>query len=549
MALTLTLLAFGLRVVGVTHTAPSPYWEEVALGYDAWSIWQTGRDHHGQAWPVVAFTSFGDYKPSLYFYSVVPSVALFGLNTFAVRFPAIVVSALSVGLTSILAYQLTRSRQIAWLAGLLLAIQPWHWWIGRIGFEVNLATFLMLAGVVTLIRHFQLRQQQTRWVWLGVSVLCWCLSMYAYHGARLLAPVLATWTWVTWIDWQAVRRRPVSILTPYLLAAIMAVLCLLPIVLALQSPVVQQRIQETSIFQDPTPVLRANEARAATGNTLVSRVLYHRWWYRTQDITLRWMSHFSPAFLFIVGDQNPRHSSQYFGMLYPWELVTIFLALLMVTPPLRTRLGGWTLLAPAAASVTTGTPHALRAFILSIFLALWSAIGTQWLWQLWRQSAPPRLPASWWNQVGVSSFAAVLMLSVLAAWQYWWYIYPSRYAQEWQYGYQEIVTYLNEHAGTNDPIFLTRSYGRPAMYVWFYTQTPPRDVQAAAATTPKDQGEFLSYGRWQFVNQWPETTARATDTSSWYAGESGTLPSDIKVVHTVYSLRNQPIWDIGVATP
>ena len=40
--------------------------DEAAIGYNAYSLLRTGRDEHGNAWPIV-FKSFGDYKPGGYF--------------------------------------------------------------------------------------------------------------------------------------------------------------------------------------------------------------------------------------------------------------------------------------------------------------------------------------------------------------------------------------------------------------------------------------------------------------------------------------------------
>src|SRR5215207_2988516 len=96
------LVAFFLRLYQVTQL--SPYWEEVALGYDAYSILKTGKDHHGNSWPLVAFESFGDWKPSLYFYAIVPFIQLFGLNTFSVRLPSILSGVAIVGGVGTLAY-------------------------------------------------------------------------------------------------------------------------------------------------------------------------------------------------------------------------------------------------------------------------------------------------------------------------------------------------------------------------------------------------------------------------------------------------------------
>jgi len=84
------LLTIWLRFYQLGQLPGSLYWEEAALGYDAWSIAQTGADHHGHPWPVAAFESFGDWKPSGYFYALAPFVKVWGLRNWVVRAPAAV---------------------------------------------------------------------------------------------------------------------------------------------------------------------------------------------------------------------------------------------------------------------------------------------------------------------------------------------------------------------------------------------------------------------------------------------------------------------------
>src|SRR5260221_76493 len=82
-------LTFFTRFYQVTSFPPSLYWEEMALGYDAYSVLKTGKDHLGNTPSIIAFESYGDYKPALYFYLLIPSFAIFGLNEFAVCLPTI----------------------------------------------------------------------------------------------------------------------------------------------------------------------------------------------------------------------------------------------------------------------------------------------------------------------------------------------------------------------------------------------------------------------------------------------------------------------------
>src|SRR3989344_1223720 len=82
------LLAFFLRIYKLGSVPPSLYWDEASLGYNAYSILKTARDEHGKFLPLTNFAAFGDYKPPGYIYAAVPSIAIFGLNEFAIRFPS-----------------------------------------------------------------------------------------------------------------------------------------------------------------------------------------------------------------------------------------------------------------------------------------------------------------------------------------------------------------------------------------------------------------------------------------------------------------------------
>src|SRR3989344_1369248 len=89
------LFALALRTVNLGDHPSGLTWDEAGLGYNAYSILKTGRDEFGTFLPIV-FKSFGDYKPGIYVYLTVPSVAIFGLTEFAVRFPSALFGALAV---------------------------------------------------------------------------------------------------------------------------------------------------------------------------------------------------------------------------------------------------------------------------------------------------------------------------------------------------------------------------------------------------------------------------------------------------------------------
>src|SRR3989344_1327591 len=111
--LAIIILAVVLRFYKLGTTPPSLYWDEVSLGYNAYSILKTGFDEHHHFLPLTNFAAFGDYKPPGYIYATVPSIALFGLNEFAVRFPSALAGTLTVLVTYFLVVELFEKKPSA----------------------------------------------------------------------------------------------------------------------------------------------------------------------------------------------------------------------------------------------------------------------------------------------------------------------------------------------------------------------------------------------------------------------------------------------------
>src|SRR3989344_8059833 len=94
LALVVIIGAF-LRFYQLGINPPSLTWDEASLGYNAYSILQTGADEYGNKFPL-SIRSFDDYKPALYVYLIIPFIKIFDLNEFAVRLPAAIIGILSV---------------------------------------------------------------------------------------------------------------------------------------------------------------------------------------------------------------------------------------------------------------------------------------------------------------------------------------------------------------------------------------------------------------------------------------------------------------------
>src|SRR5579883_2945269 len=154
------ILAAMVRFIHVGDIPVSLYWDETAIGYNAYSILHTGKDEYGTLLPLL-FRSFNDYKLGAYIYLTVIPVALFGLTEFSVRFWSAFIGSLSVVLMyfftcNILAFTRISEKQhkvIGLLAAALLAISPWAINFSRVGFEANVAVFVTV-GSITVFLYF-----------------------------------------------------------------------------------------------------------------------------------------------------------------------------------------------------------------------------------------------------------------------------------------------------------------------------------------------------------------------------------------------------------
>src|SRR3990172_8952352 len=117
------VLGMGFRLFWLHKSPPSLNWDEAALGYNAYSLLETGKDEYGFKFPIT-FRSFDDYKPPLYPYLDVFFIKLFGLNEASVRLP----SALAGIFTIIAVYSLAThffDWKVATFASFFIAIEPW----------------------------------------------------------------------------------------------------------------------------------------------------------------------------------------------------------------------------------------------------------------------------------------------------------------------------------------------------------------------------------------------------------------------------------------
>lgn len=477
------ILCFGffLRIFSIFQAPPSLYWDEVSIGYNSYSIAETLKDEHGNLLPVQAFTAYGDYKAPLYIYLTAPFVKLFGLNYLTVRITSIISGTILILLIYLLAKEITpKNKKYPLIASLFICVSPWGIQLSRAAFEANLAASLATAGTLLFIRS----TLKPKLIFL--SALFFVGSMYAFNGTRYFLPI-----WIFFLGaWQLFNKRISANYAKYLIiSAILGIMLIFPLVTFGLTNSGQLRFNEVNIFSDPEPVRKSNELQAQNNNTLISKIIFNRRVFHAQNYFNHYLDHFSPQYLFLTGDVNPRFSSQKMGQLYLIELMLLLLGLWYLFKKEKKFFYFvlfWILLSPIAASVARETPHALRTLHMLPAFILTSSFGFLYILE---QIKKIKL-----KKILTSLFLLLMLTQFLIFYIDYIYLYPQRFADNWQDGYKQMSESLKKIKNEYPKILVTDEYGRAYANILYYWQYSPEEYIKTRIANSEPSGLWNVYG-------------------------------------------------------
>jgi len=493
------LLALALRVPWLDKFPAGLNADEAAIGYNDYSLLATGLDEHGAPWPL-AFRSFDDYKPGGYFYLVLPFVATLGLNIWAVRLPSALLGVLSVYFVYLLVNKLfpkhssAKSRitfGIGHLAALLLAISPWHIHYSRGGWEANVASVFMIIGLYFLVRTFE----KTKYFLF--SVLSFVFSLYTYHSLRIVVPLVFICFLAIYFEEIKKLFKDTQKTRQIIISAVIGILSLLPLLLQFTSAEGRSRFSGVSVFADTGPLWEALELRRADNSDLRAKFLHNRYVTYSYRFAKNYLSHFSPRFLFITGDEIARNKVPGMGQLYLWAAPFLLLGICFLigkNDQSSKLILAWLFISPIAAALTFQSPHALRSQNMVYPLIIITAVGLY-------QSAVFLKKKLKLFFIGFLLLATFLGGYELARYLHEYYVhYPKELAYAWQYGFDQVSDYANKRLDQYDHVIISDRYDQPYILIAFFQKLSPAIMQKTPLT-PRDQFGFSTVrdlGKYQF---------------------------------------------------
>lgn len=544
--ITILLIASALRLLYIGVIPPSPDWDEAALGYNAYSIFKTGKDEYGKFLPVV-LESFNDYKPALYMYLIIPFLPVFDVSLLSVRLPSAILGIVAVITTFFLIKELfgkqitiynkqVKTDFFALLVMFLFAISPWHIQFSRIGFEANTALTFNLLMLLFFLKGLKKPS------FFVLSVFFAACGIYAYQSAKVFTPLFLVMLIVIY------RNVLIKINKRHIFSSIFILfLSILPMVYYVgTNPYALTRAKGVSVFyHDQTNFLRKTTQRLQIdkqNNDHLGLMFDNRRITFAKEVFSNYLVHFNPNWLFIIGDSS-RHHAPFMGMLYivefPFILIGLyFLIFGKIDIKVKGVLLSQLLIAPIPASITFDVPSAVRTLnTLPVYQVL-SALGIMFITgAVWNQRKKLR---------GIITYSVFSTMAILAVFNFIYYLnqyfaqYNYFFSSSWQYGYKETIEFIKPKLSLYDKIIVSNQTHLDQSYMFFlyYLKLDPRLYLSMGGTK---SGEFKSdhEGILNITFRKIQWDKEQKDAKTLYIGRPQDFPDNAHVIKTIYFLNGE----------
>lgn len=495
----LILVGGFLRFYKIHEAPPSISWDEAAVGYNAWTILNWGKDEWGNTLPLV-FKSFEDYKHPVHVYLTVPSVAIFGLTELGVRGSAAFFGILNIIVIFFLAKTITGRNVTGLFAAFFLSISPYAIQFSRFNHELNFAIFFFMLGVLFIYKGLARKHYL-----IPLGYASFGVDLLTYHSAKVVVPVMVLlMTVFLFRDLWKLRKH--FFLGVFIFGLFASLLVVEPQLLGLAR--IKQNSSEESL--------------------------------KLETVIDSYKKHFEKEYLFVRGDTNPRHSVQT-GMFYDIDAVFIWLGVGALIwqfthkSPYRSwgrkkavLLFAWIILAPFPAVISKEVPHAARAMYMVGSMHILMAVGASSLVPQTRQRV---------LSVAVLVFVFLLVgLQVPKYLKQYYEVYAKEHAIEWQYGMKQVAKYV-ERNPQYAKVYMTNVRQQPYIFFLFYLKIPlPELLKSVQYDTSRDKSfnTVASFGKFQFGN--------------WDTVQSAPIPDVLYVVQPAdyTGLLNRMIFDVPI---
>ena len=538
LILLILILALSLRLFSLDKFPSGFYSDEAMFSYEAYSLYKTGNDQYGNHLPLT-LKAFGDYRPGLFSYFTIPTVAVFGLNEFSARLPSALFSLATVILIISLASLIFANPKISLLAGFVMAIFPWDLQMARMSHETNLATFLITLGIFTCLKAVKQKERgiNNYILWFYVSLFSFGLSLYAYYSSRLFVFLFIPFLFI--VFHQILLSSPKKLIGLVLFFAIVAI----PLAsIMFDSQEGWSRIGNVSLWGDKgilSSIIQNRQEGTISGQD-IPPIFHNKFITPVIFFLSAYLIHFEPRFLLFSGDPNKIYSTPDNGILLITFLPLFFIGLYYLIKNINKEylvLICWILLGIIPDALTRFAPATPRVHLIVPAVSIVIALGLFKLYLYFKKS----------NPIVFTSVISIFFILTIYHFAYYldsyYFHLPVRYASQWQYGVSQIASYIKSHEKDNSRIWISDSAGSWIYYLFYLKYDPKLAQKEVKLTGPNEygMGKVTGFGKYTFSGM-PEKFD--TTQNILYIGSPTDFPRNLVPAKIIYYPNNDPAYYI-----
>lgn len=428
------------------------YVDEATVGYNAYSILETGKDEYAKEYPVL-FKFFGSFSPPLYVYLTAVAIKFTGLSVFSVR----LISALSgILMVIIIGWFLKTSgifkgRTLLLLyCVLIFSITPWAVFYSRAGYELNLG--FMLFSLYCLFFYAGLHKK----IFLTAGFIILGLSIYGAHAQLYLAIIFL-------VGYVFLFKREIyngnSI--PYLISGILFLfLITFPFIQLSFTPAV---LTKSSLFYLDQIDLQGHKMSNIFPFFVGFIISFIR------EFSSRALTFFSPNSLFLLGDPDLQRSVPDLSVYFSWMVIPYLFGFYSLFKNIKLQFYRYICLLliicviPATLTKDPFSTQRNLPFLLPSFLLI--CLGIRGLYEAVTKKG------FFWVVSGL-----FLILSFLILWRSYFVLFPKERALDWGYGTYQLAQEIGRDYNTKFVIDQSR---KKPLYIQllFFLKFPPGEYQ------------------------------------------------------------------------
>ncbi len=526
--LLIILIACFLRIYNLSSVPPSASLDEATIGWNAYSILQTGHDEYGYKLPVL-LRAYDDYRPALYVYLVVPFIKLFGLNVFSVRMPSVLLSTFTIILSFFLAKNLFKDskigKSIGFIAAFLLAISPWNIYVSRLGHEVNAGLFFVVLGI--FLFTLSIKDKKRKWL-LPLSLISFAISFYTYQSEKIFVPLIITCLIIIYL------KDLIKIKKIFLLSIILGFIISIPILIASLSPQALIRFKATSAFDYNNQIFQKSAIKIVEDKNkgdVVGQIMHNRRVVAIQFFLSQYISHLNPRWIFL-NSGTESFKAPGVGLMYIWESPFILVGILSLiknkfSNKTKAIIFSWLGVAFIAPSIATDAPHAMRSFNLLPIPQILTGLGILELARLIKFKAFYLL------------LGAVVLFESFYFFNQYFYDFPKKESKPFQYALSKAAPFILENKNGYKKIVFSNSDNlyQSYMFYLFYSKHDPKLYQMQGGTTSGGFAEKHSFDNLFFepINFKEDNRSKGT----LYVGNPNEFPKSVSKIKIFRNLNGE----------